>query len=75
MFIATWEEYILALTLTAGERGEDGAHRADVLLPVPPDRLRGLMAASVVSTLPVVIALAFSGRFIIRGMASGGIRG
>jgi ABC-type glycerol-3-phosphate transport system permease component len=75
VFIASWEEYILALTLTAGDAARTVPIGLTYFFQSHQTDYAGLMAASVVSTLPVVIALAFSGRFIIRGMASGGIRG
>jgi ABC-type glycerol-3-phosphate transport system permease component len=75
IFIATWEEYILALTLTAGNAARTVPIGLTFFFQSHQTDYAGLMAASVVSTIPVVIAVGFSGRFIIRGLASGGIRG
>lgn len=75
VFIACWEEYILALTLTAGNAARTVPIGLTFFFQSHQTDYAGLMAASVVSTVPVVIALAFAGRYIIRGMASGGVRG
>jgi ABC-type glycerol-3-phosphate transport system permease component len=75
IFIATWEEYILALTLTAGNAARTVPIGLTFFFQSHQTDYAGLMAASVVSTLPVVVALMLSGRFIIRGMAHGGLRG
>lgn len=73
-FIASWEEFILALTLT---------NRLDVrTLPIGftyffqqyETNYTGLMAASVVSTLPVLILFIGVGRYFVRGIASGGVK-
>jgi multiple sugar transport system permease protein len=75
VFIATWEEYILALTLTAGNAARTVPIGLTFFFQSHQTDYAGLMAASVVSTVPVVLALGLSGRYIIRGLASGGIRG
>jgi ABC-type glycerol-3-phosphate transport system permease component len=75
VFIATWEEYILALTLTAGNAARTVPIGLTFFFQSHQTDYAGLMAASVVSTIPAVIALALSGRFIVRGIASGGLRG
>ena len=75
IFIATWEEYILALTLTAGNSARTVPIGLTFFFQSHQTDYAGLMAASVVSTIPAVIALMISGRFIVRGIAQGGIRG
>jgi multiple sugar transport system permease protein len=75
IFIACWEEYILALTLTAGNASRTVPVGLTFFFQSHQIDYAGLMAASVVSTIPVLIALTVSGRFIVRGIAHGGIKG
>lgn len=74
-FIATWEEFVLALTLT---------NRTDVrTLPIGftyffqqyQTNYTGLMAASVVSCIPVLILFMAIGQYFVRGISSGGVKG
>jgi ABC-type glycerol-3-phosphate transport system permease component len=74
-FISTWEEYILALTLTAGNAARTVPIGLTFFFQSHQTDYAGLMAASVVSTIPAVAALLVSGRFVVRGIAHGGIKG
>ena len=75
VFIGAWEEFVLALTLT---------NRADVrTVPIGfsyffqqyQSNYTGVMAASVVSIIPVLVLFFAIGRGFIRGIASGGVKG
>jgi multiple sugar transport system permease protein len=75
VFIGSWEEFVLALTLTT---------RADVrTVPIGfsyffqehQSDYTGLMAASVVSIIPVLLLFMVVGRGFVRGIASGGVKG
>jgi len=76
IFITSWNEYLLASTLAMSEAirtlppGLSMSYMSFVKIS-----WNGLMAASVVASLPSVIIFAFLQRWFIQGMAAGAVKG
>jgi ABC-type glycerol-3-phosphate transport system permease component len=75
VFILCWEEYLLALVLTTGSEIRTFPIGLSFFFDAFQSDYAGLMAASVVSTVPVVVAILVSGRLITRGITQGGMKG
>jgi multiple sugar transport system permease protein len=76
IFITSWNEYLLAATLAMSEKvrtlppGLSMSYMSFVKIS-----WNGLMAASVVASLPSVIVFAFLQRWFIQGLAAGAVKG
>ena len=76
IFITSWNEYLLAATLAMSESirtlppGLSMSYMSFVKIS-----WNGLMAASVVASLPSVIIFAFLQRWFIQGLAAGAVKG
>ena len=75
VLISTWQEFLLALSLTVSEESRTlpvglmyffGQYRTDY---------GGVMAASVLATIPTIIIFLFLQKYFIRGMISGTVKG
>lgn len=75
VFIATWEEFILAMTLT----NHPSVRTVPIGLTYFFEQYKtdyvGLMAASVVSSLPALIVFGIIGQRFVRGISAGGVKG
>jgi multiple sugar transport system permease protein len=76
IFITSWNEYLLAATLAMSEKvrtlppGLSMSYMSFLKIS-----WNGLMAASVVASLPSVIIFAFLQRWFIQGLAAGAVKG
>jgi ABC-type glycerol-3-phosphate transport system permease component len=74
VFVVAWEEYLLALTLTATERSRTVPIGLTYFFQQYGTSYVGLMATSVVSSLPVLLLFLFLGRYFVRGITAGAIK-
>lgn len=75
VFIGAWEEFVLALTLTTRQDVRTVPIGFSYYFEQYESNYTGLMAASIVSIIPVLILFFAVGRGFVRGIASGGVKG
>jgi multiple sugar transport system permease protein len=75
VFIGAWEEFVLALTLTTRSDVRTVPIGVSYFFEQYQSNYTGLMAASIVSIVPVLILFFAVGRGFVRGIASGGVKG
>jgi multiple sugar transport system permease protein len=75
VFIGAWEEFALALTLTARQDVRTMPIGFSYFFQQYQSDYTGLMAASIVSIVPVLLLFLIVGRGFVRGIASGGVKG
>jgi multiple sugar transport system permease protein len=75
VFIGAWEEFVLALTLTTRQEVRTVPIGFSYFFEQYQSDYTGLMAASIVSILPVLVLVLAVGRGFVRGIASGGVKG
>jgi multiple sugar transport system permease protein len=75
VFIGAWEEFVLALTLTTRQDVRTMPIGFSYFFEQYQSNYTGLMAASIVSIIPVLILFFAVGRGFVRGIASGGVKG
>jgi multiple sugar transport system permease protein len=75
VFIGAWEEFVLALTLTTRQEVRTVPIGFSYFFQQYQSDYTGLMAASIVSIVPVLILFFAVGRGFVRGIASGGVKG
>jgi multiple sugar transport system permease protein len=74
-FIGAWEEFVLALTLTTRQDVRTVPIGFAYFFEQYQSDYTGLMAASIVSIIPVLLLFFLVGRGFIKGIASGGVKG
>jgi multiple sugar transport system permease protein len=75
VFIGAWEEFAIALTLTARQDVRTMPIGFSYFFQQYQSDYTGLMAASIVSIVPVLLLFLLVGRGFVRGIASGGVKG
>jgi multiple sugar transport system permease protein len=75
VFIGAWEEFAIALTLTGGQDVRTVPIGFSYFFQQYQSNYTGLMAASIVSIIPVLLLFLLVGRGFVRGIASGGVKG
>lgn len=75
VFIGAWEEFVLALTLTTRQDVRTVPIGFAYFFEQYQSDYTGLMAASIVSIVPVLLLFFVVGRGFIKGIASGGVKG
>ena len=75
VFIGAWEEFLLALTLTTRQDVRTLPIGFSYFFQQYQSNYTGLMAASIVSIVPVLVLFFAVGRGFVRGIASGGVKG
>lgn len=75
IFIGAWEEFVLALTLTTRQDVRTVPIGFAYFFEQYQANYTGLMAASIVSIIPVLLLFFLVGRGFIKGIASGGVKG
>jgi len=71
--VVTWEEYLLALTLTTSEEARTLPVGLTYFFQQYSTDYVGLMAASVVSSLPMLVLFVFLGRYFVRSITAGAV--
>ncbi len=75
IFIGAWEEFVIALTLTTRQDVRTVPIGFSYYFEQYQSNYTGLMAASIVSIIPVLVLFFAVGRGFIRGISSGGVKG
>jgi multiple sugar transport system permease protein len=75
IFIGAWEEFVIALTLTTRQDVRTVPIGFSYYFEQYQSNYTGLMAASIVSIIPVLVLFFAVGRGFIRGITSGGVKG
>ncbi len=75
VFIGAWEEFVLALTITTRQDVRTVPIGFSYFFEQYQSDYTGLMAASIVSIVPVLLLFMLVGRGFVRGIASGGVKG
>jgi multiple sugar transport system permease protein len=75
IFIGAWEEFVLALTLTTRQDVRTVPIGFAYFFEQYQSNYTGLMAASIVSIIPVLMLFLLVGRGFVRGIATGGVKG
>jgi multiple sugar transport system permease protein len=73
-FIAAWNEFIAALTLTTGSSDTPLTVRLDSFIGQYTVDWQHLFGASVIATIPVVILFAFIERRVVGGLTAGSVK-
>lgn len=73
-FIAAWNEFVAALTLTTSSAVTPLTVRLDMFIGQYTADWRHLFGASVVATIPVLILFALLGRQIVSGLTAGSVK-
>ncbi len=75
-FILAWNDYQYALILTSSYRSKTvQVGIAELLGSLGATNWGGILAASVVAVLPVILLFAFAQRALIEGLTAGGVKG
>jgi multiple sugar transport system permease protein len=75
VFIGAWEEFVLALTLTTRQDVRTVPIGFAYFFEQYQSDYTGLMAASIVSIIPVLLLFFIVGRGFIKGISAGGVKG
>jgi multiple sugar transport system permease protein len=75
VFIGAWEEFALALTISSRQDVRTLPIGFSYFFQQYQSNYTGLMAASIVSIVPVLVLFFAVGRGFVRGIASGGVKG
>lgn len=73
--VVTWEEYLIALTLTTSSAARTLPVGLTYFTQQYGTDYAGLMAASVVSSIPMLILFMFLGRYFVRNISAGAVTG
>jgi multiple sugar transport system permease protein len=74
-FVRSWNDFIFALTLTGPRTQTLPAGLVNTYLGEFQTSWADLMAASLVASLPVILAFAYLQRYLVAGLASGAVKG
>jgi len=75
VFIGAWEEFVIALTLTTRQDVRTVPIGFAYFFEQYQSNYTGLMAASIVSIIPVLLLFFLVGRGFIKGISAGGVKG